>query len=131
MMNCSTSRHPRSAARCIKIGLLVVAGVAAVTGVVMLLWNALLPQLFAGVSPIGYWQALGVLVLSRLLFGGLRGGGHGRWHAHRAQWEHLTPEEREQFKGRFHRRWGCCGSADAADASAARAEPGDKSADPA
>ena len=107
MMNCSTSRHPRSAARCIKIGLLVVAGVAAVTGVVMLLWNALLPQLFAGASPIGYWQALGVLVLSRLLFGGLRGGGHGRWHAHRAQWEHLTPEEREQFKGRFRSRW-CC-----------------------
>lgn len=94
------------AGRCLMVGLLALAGIAVVTGVVMVLWNALLPDLFAGVSPIGYWQALGVLVLSRLLFGGFRGGCHGRWHKRREQWEALSPEEREQFKGRFHRRWG-------------------------
>lgn len=96
------------AGRCLIFGLLAVAGIAVVTGVVMTLWNALLPDLFTGVSPIGYWQALGVLVLSRLLFGGFRGGGHGRWHKRREQWEALSPEEREQFKGRFRSRWGAC-----------------------
>ena len=72
---------------------------------VMLLWNWLMPSLFAGMKEIGYWQALGILVLSKLLFGGIRGRGyHGRWHHHR--WANMTPEEREKFKAGMH---GCCG----------------------
>lgn len=46
---------------------------------VMLLWNAILPSLLA-VGRLGFWQALGLLLLCRILFGGLRGrgwGGHG------------------------------------------------------
>lgn len=105
-MKCSTEK-PTCVARCLKIGLLAVAGIGVVAWGVMLLWNCLLPDLFAGVSRIGYWQALGLLVLSRILFGGLRGGGHGRWRKQRAHWESLTPEERQQFKGRFRSRW-CC-----------------------
>ena len=124
MMNCST-HHPHSAARCIKIGVLVVAGVAALTGVVMALWNCLLPDLFTGVSPIGYWQALGVLALSRILFGGLRGGGHGRWHGRHAHWESLSPDERAQLKGRFHRRWGCCSTPQTPDTPARADAAGD------
>lgn len=108
-MNCSTEKSG-CVSRCIKIGLLAVAGIGALTWVVMELWNALLPDLFTGVSRIGYWQALGVLVLSRILFGGLRGGCHRHWRERRAQWESLTPEERQQLKGRFHSRWGHCGS---------------------
>jgi hypothetical protein len=42
--------------------------------VVMHLWNWLLPTLFA-CRQITFWQALGVLVLSRILFGGWGGGG--------------------------------------------------------
>lgn len=103
-MNCS-ARKSSCASHCIKIGLLAVAGIAAVTWVVMVLWNSLLPDLLHGISPIGYWQALGVLVLSRILFGGLRGGIHSHWRERRAHWESMTPEERQQLKGRFHSRW--------------------------
>ena len=46
--------------------------------VVMLLWNWLVPELFAG-HAVTYWQALGLLALSRILFGGLGGrAGRGR-----------------------------------------------------
>lgn len=112
-MNCSTEKSG-SVRRCIKIGMIAVAGVAVVTAVVMCLWNALLPDIFAGVSPIGYWQALGLLVLSRILFGGLRGCGHRRWRERRQQWESMSPEERARLKGRFGSRWaGCCSPAKA------------------
>jgi hypothetical protein len=60
---------------------LVIVGIAGLGYLVMLLWNWLLPTLFVGVREIDYMQALGVLVLSKILFGGLRGHGcHGRWH---------------------------------------------------
>jgi len=91
--------------KCWKTGLLVVAGIAVLGWVVMVLWNWLMPPLFSGVSEIGYLQALGVLVLSKILFGGLRGHGcRGRWRRHR--WEGMTPEEREKFRTGMH---GCCG----------------------
>ena len=83
--------------KCWTIVPLVLIGIAALGYVVMLLWNWLLPSLFDGAHEIGYLQALGVLVLTRILFGGLRRHGcHGRWHGHR--WAHMTPEEREKFQ---------------------------------
>jgi hypothetical protein len=93
--------------KCWKIGVLVVLGVAALGWVVMALWNWLLPNLFAGVKEIDYVQAMGVLLLSKILFGGFRGhcGGHNKWHQHR--WEKMTPEEREKFQTGMK---GCCGS---------------------
>lgn len=107
-MKCSTDKS-RYVSRCFKIAVMGVLGIAAVTAVVMLLWNALLPELFSGVSRISYWQALGVLLLSRILFGGgLRGGFHSHWRARRAHWESMSPEERQQIKARFHGRWGSC-----------------------
>ena len=54
------------------------AAIAVLGGIVMLLWNAIIPDLFAGAHSIDYLRALGLLVLSRILFGGLRG--HGGWH---------------------------------------------------
>jgi len=65
---------------------------------VMLLWNAVMPAAFAGSRPMDYPHALGLLVLSRILFGGFRG--RGGWHQRRhwRRWEAMTPEEREQFK---------------------------------
>lgn len=42
---------------------------------VMYLWNWLIPAVI-GWSVINYWQALGLMVLCRLLFGGFRGFGH-------------------------------------------------------
>jgi hypothetical protein len=67
--------------------------------IVMYLWNWLLPALF-GWRMITFWQALGVLILCRILFGGFGGGMHrrsrGRWMADR--WAHMSPEERERFR---------------------------------
>jgi hypothetical protein len=83
------------------------AALAALSAVVMLLWNALLPGLF-GAPPLRYLQAAGLLVLSRVLVGGWRGR-HGGWrhHAWRERWESLTPQERERLREKYarHCRW--------------------------
>ena len=68
--------------------------------VVMSLWNWLMPALF-GWHLINFWQAVGVLVLSKILFGGFRGhpGRHLYWRRRMMErWEHMTPEEREKFR---------------------------------
>ncbi len=84
----------------LKIGLFGILAVTVVTFVVMSLWNALMPGIFA-VRTISFWQALGLLVLSKILFGGFRprGGGGPRWRRRMMErWEQMTPEEREKFK---------------------------------
>ena len=72
--------------------------------VVMHLWNWLLPGLF-GWHQITFWQALGLLVLSRILVGGFGGNRHHDRSKLRRKfeerWERLTPEEREKFRGGF------------------------------
>jgi hypothetical protein len=102
----------RGAVRWSVKGIAVLAAVIAVMGLlslaVMLLWNALVPQLFHG-PPLQFWQALGLLLLSRILFGGLRGRGwHGHWRQRmwRERWENMTPEERAQLREHFQRRCG-------------------------
>src|SRR2546421_9816545 len=87
-------------------------------GVVMLLWNWLAPALF-GLRLITFWQAIGLLALCRILFGGfgLGGGGHRSGSRRRMEgrirervrermnerWEQMTPEERERFREGMHR----------------------------
>jgi hypothetical protein len=77
--------------------------------VVMGLWNWLMPAVF-GLTTLGFWQAVGLLVLFRILFGGIRGGHGGRAHhwRHRMleRWEKMTPEEREQFRAGLRGRCG-------------------------
>ncbi|HEV2705468.1 MAG TPA: hypothetical protein VGV59_06060 [Pyrinomonadaceae bacterium] len=76
--------------------------------IVRLLWNWLLPQLF-GWREITFWQALGLLVLCRILFGGFgcRGSGHSNWRRRMEErCENMTPEERERFRQRMRERWG-------------------------
>ena len=76
---------------------------------VMGLWNAILPKV-ANVSPINFWQALGILLLSKILFGGFGGG----WRNRRGHWKQqveqklagMTPEEREKFKQEWQKRCG-------------------------
>jgi hypothetical protein len=74
---------------------------AALGYAVMALWNATLPAV-AGFHAITFAQALGLLVLSRILFGGLRGRGSHGWRArmHR-RWQQMTPEERKQARARM------------------------------
>jgi hypothetical protein len=67
---------------------------------VMHLWNWLMPMLF-GLRLITFWQALGLLVLSRILVGGLGGGGSSGSRARRKSgqhWERMTPEEHDRFR---------------------------------
>ncbi len=86
--------------RVVKIALFGTLAVVAVSFLVMSLWNVLMPSIFA-VRAISFWQALGLLVLSKLLFGGFRPypGGGPRWRRRMMErWEQMTPEEREKFK---------------------------------
>ncbi len=102
--------------KCWKIALLVAVGIAALGWVVMALWNWLMPSLFGGTHAINYLQAMGLLVLSKILFGRLRGHGcHGRWRHHK-RLEQMSPEEREKFQAAMR---GCCGtgSQDSAEAT--------------
>jgi hypothetical protein len=87
----------RFKARFIGKAVLALAAIASLGGVVMLLWNAVVPAAFVNAHALDYLHALGLLALSRILFGGFRG--HGGWQGRR-QWRRLqamTPEEREQF----------------------------------
>ena len=71
--------------------------------VVMWLWNWLMPAIF-GLHAISFWRALGLLVLSKILFGGFHGrhGFGGDWRT-RMTWD-MSPEEREKFRTCL-RRW--------------------------
>ena len=91
----------------LKVVALVAVLVVVVGFVVMQLWNWLMPAIF-GWQAISYLQAIGLLVLSRILFGGFRGKGGGpAWHWRRRmleRWEQMTPEERDKFRQGMGRR---------------------------
>ena len=71
--------------------------------IVLHLWNWLIPALFH-LPAITFWQGLGLLVLSWLFFGGLRGSGPRSGYRHhwrrrmQDRWEQMTPEQREKFR---------------------------------
>jgi hypothetical protein len=92
------------------LGVLAMAAFIALGGeAIVLLWNWLLPSLF-GWRQINFWQALGLLALCRILFGGFRLGGNGHSLGRRRmarRWENMTPEEREKFREGWRAR---CGS---------------------
>jgi hypothetical protein len=74
--------------------------------IVQQLWNWLLPALF-GWPALTFWQALGLLALCRILFGGvsMRGGGPRR-HRGRGRCHPMSSEERERFRSRIRQRLG-------------------------
>ncbi len=97
--------------RVLKILAIVAVAVTVFGFVVMGLWNWLMPALF-GLHAISYWQALGLLVLSKILFSGFRGrpGFAGDWRGRMIRrWEQMTPEEREKFRAGMR---GCQGRAE-------------------
>ncbi len=76
--------------------------------IVMHLWNWLLPPLF-GWRLLTFWQAVGMLTLCRVLFGGVSGRGFRRSYSGRRMaegWRHMTPEERESFRQGMRGRCG-------------------------
>ncbi|KAA6300899.1 MAG: hypothetical protein EZS26_002958 [Candidatus Ordinivivax streblomastigis] len=106
-------------ARGFKIILMMLAAVTGFSAIVMLLWNALLPDIL-GWTTINFWQALGLLVLIRILFGGIGGGkmwaahgmhhdmhgglfgGFGKGNPIREKWMKMSPEERKEFVRKRH-----------------------------
>lgn len=78
-------------------------------GIVMLLWNAILPDIMP-VSKISFWQALGILVLSKILFGGLRMGSRFKHRQpdfknnFKEKLMNMSEEERQQFKEQWKSR---------------------------
>ncbi len=90
---------------------LAIAGFALFIWLVMLLWNNIL-TVATGVRSITYWQAAGIFLLSKILFG-FSGGWKGRhsWRDRgmREKLENMSPEEREKFKSEWRNRcsrWG-------------------------
>jgi hypothetical protein len=85
---------------------IVIIAVLAFGGIVMGLWNAILVQVI-GVKAITFVQALGILILSKILFGGFKG--RGGWRGGRGMWDQemkeklskMTPEEKEKFKAEW------------------------------
>ncbi len=88
--------------------------ILAVTSViVMLLWNALIPVIFSG-PVITYWQAAGLLLLSKILFGTM-GRGYSKRHHNspdemwkqklKAKYEAMSPEEKEKFRSKCSSRF--------------------------
>jgi hypothetical protein len=78
---------------------IAITGILVFGSIVMLLWNALMPVLFH-LPVVTFWQALGLLVLTKILFSGFRGGGpKPQWkNKLKQRWMNMTPEEREKFK---------------------------------
>lgn len=96
--------------KCVLLGILAVLVIGLVT---KLLWNWLVPSLFNGPT-INYWQALGLLVLSKILFWGFGGKSHHHCsHDRQEHWKrrfsdkfsHMTPAEREAFKQKMKDKW--------------------------
>ncbi len=98
--------------RALKFAIIALIALTVLSVITMYLWNWLVPALFAG-PRITFWQTLGLLVLSRLLLGGLRPRGpfghghhghfgHLRWghHMHR-HWSRMTREERNAMRQRM------------------------------
>jgi hypothetical protein len=96
----------------VKWTVVCVAMVMLFTYVTMLLWNWVVPSVFDG-RVINFWQALGILVLSKILFGGWGGGGkgcrthrYGRWQKrYQDKLSRMSPEDRERFKARMKDKW--------------------------
>lgn len=93
--------------RVLRVIAVVIVGIAVFGFVVSHLWNYLMPGLF-GLRTITFWQAVGLLVLGRLLFGGFRPpfGGPPWRRRMMERWAQMTPEEREKFREGWRQRCG-------------------------
>lgn len=95
--------------RFIFIPLAVAAFLSLISFVVMNLWNYLLPGILH-VGFISFWQAMGIFILCKILFGFGKGGHRGGppWMRHKMaeRFKNMTPEEREKFKEKWGKRCG-------------------------
>lgn len=102
-------RHPYRRRRFF-IGPFILLALLGVTFVVYWLWNNVLTAVTTAVRPVTYWQALGLLILFRILLGGFKFGSPvGRTPYNRAnwgeKWRQMSDEDRTKFKEEWKRRW--------------------------
>lgn len=88
--------------------LLIPVFIAIIGFAVMFLWNWLLPNII-GVKAINFWQALGLFILSKILFGNFGGGRkqhktHFTNNAWKQKFMQMTPEEKQQLKTEWQKR---------------------------
>ncbi|WP_313189112.1 hypothetical protein [Sphingobacterium sp.] len=90
------------------IGIAIVIFFLLVIALLQFLWNKLMPEIF-GLKTIDYWQALGLFILSKLLFGrgfGKPGVGFGSKMRHRElDRSDLSEEEKERLREEWKRRF--------------------------
>lgn len=85
---------------------IVPVGISGLAAIVMLLWNAILPDLFQ-VGALSFWQALGLLILCKILFGGFHGSGKrtcGPRRRFREKWKNMDTDEKQKFKDTWKNR---------------------------
>ncbi len=91
------------------LGFLILAGLL-LPSAVMWLWNFALAPSVEGLNPVNFWQAAGLLILSRILLGGFgfrpRGPFGNRSHFWRRKWKKMSDEERTKFKAEWKKRCG-------------------------
>lgn len=82
--------------------------IAGFSVIAMLLWNAIIPDIFH-LTNISFWQAAGLLILTRLLFGfNIPRGVHPDHRSDlREKWQHMNQQERDDFRNHWkqHRFW--------------------------
>ena len=84
----------------IAIPLFMILGLFALSYIVMMLWNYSVVEAIEVVNEISYWQAMGLLILSKILFG----FGMKRKNKHKGRWfkeKHFTPEQKEAFRQKW------------------------------
>ena len=91
---------PERRALMVAAGIVVAAAGLAVVGlIVMLLWNQILSTVL-GLPALRFWQALGLFILARLLFGGRGNSFLARMRMRRVMREHIAhPHDRGEEKG--------------------------------
>ncbi len=91
----------------IGIAAFVIIALFGLSALVMWLWNFAVVPVFKAPA-LGYWQAMALLVLSKILLGGFRPGSGGppwgpraKW---RSKWQKMSPEERQKLKEEWKKR---------------------------
>jgi hypothetical protein len=100
----TTRNHNWRKKRLFFIPLMIIGG-ALMVFLVMTLWNWLMPTIF-GLITLTFWQAGGLLLLSKLLFSGFNFNKRGKKPPYarntmKNKFMNMTAEEKEGFKAKF------------------------------
>ena len=91
------------------LGVLMVVAFLALVYIFMYIWNRTIPAVF-GLKEIDYWQALGLLVISRIMIGGFgfrwaNAGKQKFWRERvKMKMQHMSPDERDEFKRKLSQK---------------------------